>query len=880
MALTAGSIEIKIFAGLARLQSDMNKANKTVDAAMRNIDKSVGVAKAAFSGLVGTVTLGNLVKLADEYKRFDSQLQLSTGTLKAYNEAYANVVRISKTAQSDIGAVGVFYARLNNNMKDLNVTQKQVADVTSTVAYALRVNNATVQETSSVMLQLSQSFGSGKLNGQEFLAVAEGAPALLRQLANSMGVPFGALRDLAAQGLITREALLKAFSDPEYKKSLEAQVQQVGTISSSVTVLMNNLKLYIGEQDKATGASKILSGIIKLLAENINLLATGAIVLLITRFGTLVSSMWASIQASRARQVELVKETVMLERKAAAEAAATVALQASMANNAKATTVWAARNSAVMTETAAITAGVAARTTALAGASNAARLAMGALGGPIGIVTTALTLGVTAWAAWGSSGLQSASKIAEVIDRINKGLASINDVKLIELQQKALKAERDALIEGEKRKITTGARAALNPEAQTRAALEYNLELERLNRIIKDNDDAIAKYNSTQKENTKLVSEADKVLLAYIEKNDLKSKLLADYNNQIKTLGYLLKEGKISQADYNAEIEKWNKKINDLTGATKRLKEDEKSRFEIIKAEAIAQKELLIAQENARRDAIKDADKVTESLQQELDKRNEQLEILLNGEYAYRLLEIARMEDAIATAQQNVEQDKLNGASELSIQYANEYISALKQQVALKKSIAEKDATIKNIEDVQKAEKKAAEEEIANNKKIAKELQIAFTSAFEDAIVKGNNFRDVLLGIEADIMRIVTRTLVTQPFSNWLTGQVNNFDLSSIIGSMPIGEAGTGDGLLGFVSKFLPSFDVGTPYVQSDMMANIHKGERILTAEENRAYTAGQTGSVVINNNFTINGNMNSQTQAQIAAQVGMSVNRSLARNK
>lgn len=51
MALTAGSIEIKLFADIARLQSDMNKANKTVDAAMRNIDKSVGLAKRAFSSL-------------------------------------------------------------------------------------------------------------------------------------------------------------------------------------------------------------------------------------------------------------------------------------------------------------------------------------------------------------------------------------------------------------------------------------------------------------------------------------------------------------------------------------------------------------------------------------------------------------------------------------------------------------------------------------------------------------------------------------------------------------------------------------------------------------------------------------------------------------
>jgi hypothetical protein len=53
---------------------------------------------------------------------------------------------------------------------------------------------------------------------------------------------------------------------------------------------------------------------------------------------------------------------------------------------------------------------------------------------------------------------------------------------------------------------------------------------------------------------------------------------------------------------------------------------------------------------------------------------------------------------------------------------------------------------------------------------IAKELGLVFTSAFEDAIVKGNSFSEVLRGIGQDILRITTRKLVTEPLGNLFSG--------------------------------------------------------------------------------------------------------------
>jgi lambda family phage tail tape measure protein len=61
-------------------------------------------------------------------------------------------------------------------------------------------------------------------------------------------------------------------------------------------------------------------------------------------------------------------------------------------------------------------------------------------------------------------------------------------------------------------------------------------------------------------------------------------------------------------------------------------------------------------------------------------------------------------------------------------------------------------------------------EVVKQTNSLAEELGLTFTSAFEDAIVSGESFRDILKGIEQDILRIITRKLITEPLGSALTG--------------------------------------------------------------------------------------------------------------
>ena len=106
---------------------------------------------------------------------------------------------------------------------------------------------------------------------------------------------------------------------------------------------------------------------------------------------------------------------------------------------------------------------------------------------------------------------------------------------------------------------------------------------------------------------------------------------------------------------------------------------------------------------------------------------------------------------------------------------------------------------------------------------VAKELGLTFSSAFEDSVIGGKKFREVLEGIAQDVARIVLRKNVTEPLAN----AVGKFDFGSIF-----------KGLFGGSSSPVPSAPyygpaaTGIEYVPRDGFAFLHKGETVRPASE------------------------------------------------
>lgn len=319
----------------------------------------------ALGGFAGGALAAGIISTVDAYTKFTSQLKLATQGQAEYAAALEKVRGIAQSAQADIGAIGTLYARISRNTAELGITQERVGKITESVALALKANGATGQEAASAMLQLSQAFGAGVLRGEEFNAINEAAPNLLKAVADQLGVNQGALKKMAEEGLITSQVL--AIALPNALEKFREEAAKTQTIGGAFVNLRNEFTLLIGASAETSGAIGALAGSVNFLAENLETIINLAIAFggigLAAKIGTMTQ---AAINSTKA----------------------TLALSAAQAT-------------------------LNGTTAAGAGVTALATRALGLLGGPIGVGITLLGAAATAWSMYSDSAETSSKKASD-----------------------------------------------------------------------------------------------------------------------------------------------------------------------------------------------------------------------------------------------------------------------------------------------------------------------------------------------------------------------------------------------------------------------------------------------------------------------------------
>ncbi|WP_299760316.1 tape measure protein, partial [Ramlibacter sp.] len=193
-----------MIANQRRVSAELGKTTKELDsfrARLTPVAAGVAILAAALMTL-------KAAKLADEFRLLSSRVEIATGSVEAGSVAFGALVAISQRTSTSLSANITLFTRLNSSMQAMGGTQEDTLRLTELVAKAMRVSGASVQETASTMRQFGQAMGKGQLNGDELTSLMENSEYLARKLAQGLGVPVGALKDLGEQGKLTSDAIV------------------------------------------------------------------------------------------------------------------------------------------------------------------------------------------------------------------------------------------------------------------------------------------------------------------------------------------------------------------------------------------------------------------------------------------------------------------------------------------------------------------------------------------------------------------------------------------------------------------------------------------------------------------------------------------------
>lgn len=284
----------------------------SADNAQKRVNNLSGNGGKNDSGLGGLITAGKaflglqvvqqmaqwgkaFIEVADNINLLQSRINLYTQSQAESNAVFAQLQTIANNAGTSLQDTANTFARFASAGKDMGVTNDQVLKLISNLQTMARVSGASSQEASAAIYQLSQSFASGRLQGDEFRSVSEQLPVVLDTLAKKLNVSRGELRQMATDGKLNSDVLLMLAGD---FSDLDAQAAKLPrTVEQASAALMNNLGVAADAlNDKlgiSQGLAKSIDGVNQALeywTKNLNGTATETDELnrvLITQNGTL-----------------------------------------------------------------------------------------------------------------------------------------------------------------------------------------------------------------------------------------------------------------------------------------------------------------------------------------------------------------------------------------------------------------------------------------------------------------------------------------------------------------------------------------------------------------------------------------------------------------
>lgn len=295
-------------AKVADLTREMSGASTTSE----RLGNSFNTLRNAFFAFQALIAAGGIIKMVDDMARLEARMLIAEGSSEKAASAMAGVQKIAYDTAAPIQEVADAYIRFSTAILSMGYSQGVALKFTDALAKALKISGASGQETASVMRQLSQAFNKGKLNGDEFVSVAENGGKVLDYLGIELGKTRGELAAMASAGELTADKLLKLGNAAE---QIDKDFSRMPTTLGDAFVRVGNaVTVFASKSTVLRGVINALAQSLQFVSERLDVIVGAVFVVgigvLIASFGGLlgaVSALTAGLTAAGIAMLALMK---------------------------------------------------------------------------------------------------------------------------------------------------------------------------------------------------------------------------------------------------------------------------------------------------------------------------------------------------------------------------------------------------------------------------------------------------------------------------------------------------------------------------------------------------------------------------------------------
>jgi tape measure domain-containing protein len=249
-----------------------NAANDSINP-IKKVTAGISGLQSALIAIAGSVVVGQIVSIANQFTDLNSRLINATGSTEAANQAFKAITETARGTYSSIQQTAQAFLLNSMALNELGFSTKEQIDLADALNNALVISGTKGDQAASVMNALSKAMALGKLSGDNFNTVIQSGGRVVQALADGLGVTTSELRSMAADGLLTTEVLVKSLTGEVSTLRREAAAMPA-TIADGMVLFKNSMFGMVGALDEMTGASSSVAGLVVSIADRMDTFTT------------------------------------------------------------------------------------------------------------------------------------------------------------------------------------------------------------------------------------------------------------------------------------------------------------------------------------------------------------------------------------------------------------------------------------------------------------------------------------------------------------------------------------------------------------------------------------------------------------------------------